>query len=67
MSINFFPLLVLAFKKNDPRLYNVYQIWKWGLQPVEKWGEAICEDELVNFFKDEKQKNCSCSSVDYKF
>ena len=40
---------------------------KRGLQPVAKWGEAICENELVNFFKDEKHKNCSCGSVYYKF
>ena len=28
-----------------------------------KFGEAICEGELINFLKDEKHKNCSCSSV----
>ena len=37
-----------------------------GLEPVAKCGEAICEDELVSFFKDEKHKNCSCGSVYYK-
>ena len=28
-------------------------------------GEAICKDELVNFLKNEKHKNCSCGSVYY--
>lgn len=31
-----------------------------------KLGEAICDGELVNFLKDPKHKNCSCSSVYYK-
>ena len=30
-----------------------------------KFGEAICNGELVNFLKDEKHKNCSCGSVYY--
>ena len=30
-----------------------------------KFGEAICDGELVNFLKDEKHKNCSCGSVYY--
>ena len=30
-----------------------------------KFGEAICNGELVNFLKDEKHKKCSCSSVYY--
>ena len=30
-----------------------------------KFGEAICDGKLVNFLKDEKHKNCSCSSVFY--
>ena len=50
---------------------KAYIVCRWrkskGLQPVAKWGEAICEDELVNFFKDEKHKNCSCGSVYYFF
>ena len=37
-----------------------------GLSPVAKWGEAICSDDLVDFFKDPKHKNCSCGSVYYK-
>lgn len=28
-----------------------------------KFGESICDGKLVNFLKDEKHKNCSCSSV----
>ena len=36
------------------------------LPAVAKWVEAICKDELVNFFKDLNHKNCSCGSVYYK-
>ena len=47
-----------------------YIVCRWrqskGLSPVAKWGEAICEDKLVNFFEDEKHKNCICGSVYYK-
>ena len=57
--------------------YNVYSysskayiVCRWrqskDLQPIGKWGKAICNDELVNFFKDLKHKNCSCGSVYYK-
>ena len=28
-----------------------------------KKGEAICNDQLVNFFQNAKHKNCSCSVV----
>ena len=49
---------------------KAYIVCRWrqsrSLSPVAKWGEAICEDNLVNFFKDENHKNCSCSSVYYK-
>ena len=31
--------------------------------PIGKKGEAICNNELVNFFADEKHKNCSCAFV----
>ena len=34
-----------------------------GLRPVAKKGETICNNELVNFFADEKHKNCSCSKI----
>ena len=30
-----------------------------------KFGESICDGKLVNFLKDEKHKNCTCSSVYY--
>ena len=32
-----------------------------GLRPLAKKGEAICNNEIVNFFADEKHRNCSCS------
>ena len=62
---------------NYPFWYNMYYysskayiVCRWrqskGLSPVAKWGEAICEDKLVNFFEDEKHKNCICGSVYYK-
>ena len=37
------------------------------LQKFEKtrFGQAICNGELVDFIEDEKHKNCSCSSVYY--
>ena len=47
--------------------YNMYlysskafTVCRWrqskGLQPVAKWGEPICENNLVNFF--EEHKDC---------
>ena len=36
-----------------------------NLIPVTKLGEAICNNEIVNFLKDEKHKKCSCGSVYY--
>ena len=38
-------------------------LWKKkkGLPAIAKRGQTICNDELVNFFEDEKQKNCFCS------
>ena len=40
-------------------------IWKQrqGLPAVSCKGEAICNDQLVNFFKDQEHKNCICSVV----
>ena len=50
---------------------KTYIVCRWreskGLSPVPKWGEAICENELVNFFDDPKHKSCSCASVYYKY
>ena len=65
------------FNNNYKYWYNQYLystkafiVCRWrhsrGLHPVAKWGEAICNDELVNFFEDENHKNCSCCSVYYK-
>ena len=34
-----------------------------GLLLVPKKGEAICDDKLVNFFKEKDHKNCICSKV----
>ena len=64
------------FNHNYKYWYNQYSysskafiVCRWrlskGLQPVAKWGEAICKDELVNFFEDENHKNCSFGSVYY--
>ena len=46
------------------KLIHVCQ-WKKkrGLPALGKKGEAICGDELVNFFEDKKHKNCICSTV----
>ena len=33
---------------------------------LSKLGEAICNDQLVNFFVNDEHKKCSCSSVYYK-
>ena len=49
---------------------KAYMVCRWrqsrGLPPVAKCGEAICKDELVNFFEDLNHKNCRCGSVYYK-
>ena len=49
---------------------KVYIVCRWGqskgLSPIAKSGEAICGDDLVNFFEDSSHKNCSCGSVYYK-
>ena len=46
------------------KIYIVYD-WKKtkGLPALAKKEEAICKYQLVNFFKDGKHKNCSCSVV----
>ena len=36
---------------------------KHGLPLMAKKGEAIFNNELVNFFTDEKHKDCICSTV----
>ena len=39
---------------------------KSGYNIVSKFGEVICNDQLVNFFENEEYKHCLCSSVYYK-
>ena len=36
---------------------------KHGFAACTKKGEAICDDKLVNFFKDKEHKNCICLKV----
>ena len=36
---------------------------KHGFAACAKKGEAICDDKLVNFFKEKDHKNCICSKV----
>ena len=49
---------------------KAYIVCRWrqskGLQPVAKWGQAICDNELVNYFKEHKDCRKGCSSVYYK-
>ena len=49
---------------------KAYIVCKWrqskGLQPVAKCGEAICENNLVNFFKEYKDCRKGCRGVYYK-
>ena len=44
---------------------KLYVVCDWkktkGLPALANKEEAICNDQLVNFFKDAKHKNCSCS------
>ena len=46
---------------------KLYHVCNWkkkrSMPPMAKRGEAICNNELVNFFKDEKHKGCICSIV----
>ena len=57
--------------------YNMYSysskafiVYHWGeskgLEPIAKWGEAICEDKLVNIFEEHKDCRKGCGSVYYK-
>ena len=39
---------------------------KNGYNILSKFGKAICNDRLVNFFENEEHKHCSRSSVYYK-
>lgn len=44
---------------------KLYHVWrrKRKLHTIAKKGEASCRGELVNFFADQKHKNCICSTV----
>ena len=48
---------------------KAYIVCRWrqskGLQPVAKWREAICDNELVNYFKEHKDCRKGCGSVYY--
>ena len=49
---------------------NVVLEWKKkhnGYKLESKFGEVIFNNKLVNFLEDDEHKNCSCSSVYYKF
>ena len=46
---------------------KLYDVCRWrskhGLRDIAKKGQAICNGELVNFFSDQKHKNCFWSRV----
>ena len=48
-------------------LTKLYIVCKWrkenGFRSLAKKGETICNNELINYFADEKHKNCSCSRI----
>ena len=54
-----------------PRQYNratkLMLVCDWkeerSLAALAKRGETICSGELLNFYKDEKHKKCSCSTA----
>ena len=37
-----------------------------NLIQLTKLGEAVCNDEIVNFLEDDEHKKCSCGSVYFK-
>ena len=47
--------------KYATKLYHVKWREERGFATIAKKGENICNNELVNFFKDEAHKNCLCS------
>ena len=66
-----------AYTPNYKYWYNIYSysskafiVCRWrqfkGLQPIAKWGTAICEGNLVNFFKEHKDCRKGCRSVYFK-
>ena len=38
---------------------------KNGYNQITRLGEAVCNNEIVNFLKDDKHKKCDCASVYY--
>ena len=48
-------------------LTKLYIVCKWrkenGFRPLTKRGQRICNNELINYFADEKHKTCSCSTI----
>ena len=44
---------------------KIFCMWKQkhSLPTVSCKGETICNDQLVNFFKDKEHENCICSAV----
>lgn len=48
---------------------KAYIVCEWqrkrGLLPVAKWCEAMCDGELVNFFKDHKNCAKGCGRLYY--
>ena len=51
-------------------LSKAYIVYRWrqkkGFQPIAKWGEAIYDGELVNYFKEHKDCSKGCGNVYYK-
>lgn len=38
---------------------------KNGYNQITRFGEALCNNEIVNFLKDDEHKKCDCGSVYY--
>ena len=49
---------------------KAYIVCRWreerGYLPIAKWGEAICKNNLINFFQDKTHQKCECSSVYFR-
>ena len=50
---------------------KAYIVCRWrekrGHRPIAKWGEAICKNNLIDFFQDKTHQKCECSSVYSKY
>lgn len=46
---------------------KLYDVCRWrskrGIHAIAKKGEEICNCKILNFFADQKHKNCFCSRV----